>query len=80
MSNHIPHFPIGILTHNGQLITAAAVANPAIAARLPVNYTADAIAALALVTTDVGARKMPTANSATSRPPSTPRWTLCKTA
>ena len=35
MSNHIPHFPIGILTHNGQLITAAAVANPAIDARLP---------------------------------------------
>ncbi|MGA2865047.1 MAG: hypothetical protein ABSF95_11245 [Verrucomicrobiota bacterium] len=33
MSNHIPHFPIGILTHNGKLITDAAVANPAVAAR-----------------------------------------------
>src|ERR1039458_7703640 len=35
MSNHIPHFPIAILTHNGKLITDAAVANAAVAARSP---------------------------------------------
>ena len=57
MSNHIPHFPIAILTHNGKLITDAAVANAAVAARLPANYVAVAIAALAKVNADVASQK-----------------------
>src|ERR1017187_5318072 len=58
MSNHIPHFPIAILTHNGKLITDAAVANAAVAARLPANYVTDAIAALAKVNKDVAGQKI----------------------
>jgi hypothetical protein len=57
MGNHIPHFPIAILTHNGKLITDAAVANAAVANRLPANYVTDAIAALAKVKADVGSQK-----------------------
>jgi len=57
MSNHIPHFPIGILTHNGQLIIAAAAANPQIAPRLPETYIADTTAALAKVVSDVSNQK-----------------------
>ena len=57
MSNHIPHFPIAILTHNGKLITDAAVANAAVATRLPANYVTDAIAALAKVNADVASQK-----------------------
>src|ERR1035437_1772146 len=57
MSHHIPHFPIAILTHNGKLITDAAVANAAVAARLPANYVAAAIAALAKVSADVASQK-----------------------
>jgi hypothetical protein len=57
MSNHIPHFPIAILTHNGQLIIAAALANPAVAARLPAGYTATATASLATVNADVASQK-----------------------
>lgn len=53
MSNHIPHFPIPVLTHNGQLIIAAAGANPAVAARLPANYVADALASLAKLNADI---------------------------
>jgi hypothetical protein len=57
MSNHIPHFPTAILTHNGQLITAAAGANPQIAPRLPATYIADTTAALGKVTTDISGQK-----------------------
>jgi hypothetical protein len=57
MSNHIPHFPISILTHNGQLIIAAAVANPQIAPRLPATYIADTTTALGKVTSDISNQK-----------------------
>jgi hypothetical protein len=57
MSNHIPHFPISILTHNGQLIIAAAGANAAVATRLPAGYTATATASLATVNADIAVQK-----------------------
>jgi hypothetical protein len=57
MSNHIPHFPIATLTYNGQLIIAAATANPAIAPRLPATYIADTTTALGKVTTDISSQK-----------------------
>jgi hypothetical protein len=57
MSNHIPHFPIAILTYNGQLIIAAATANPAIAPRLPATYIADATTALNKVNADISSQK-----------------------
>ena len=53
----IPHFPIAILIHNGELITAAATANAPIAARLPDNYIADTVAALGKVTSDLTGQK-----------------------
>jgi hypothetical protein len=56
-SIHIPHFPIATLTHNGQLIVAAAVANPPIASRLPATYIADTTTALGKVTGDISGQK-----------------------
>jgi hypothetical protein len=57
MSNHIPHFPIATLTHNGKLITDAAVANPAVAARLAANYITDTTTVLGKVTGDISGQK-----------------------
>jgi hypothetical protein len=57
MSNHIPHFPIAILTHNAQLIIAAATANAAVATRLPTGYIAATTTSLATVTADVSTQK-----------------------
>jgi hypothetical protein len=57
MSTHVPHFPIAILTYNGQLIIAAATANPAIAPRLPATYIADTTTALGKVTADISSQK-----------------------
>jgi hypothetical protein len=57
MSNHTPHFPIAILTYNGQLIIAAATANPAIAPRLPATYIADTTTSLAKVIADISSQK-----------------------
>jgi hypothetical protein len=57
MSNHIPHFPIAILTYNAQLIIAAANTNPAIAARLPATYLADTTTALNKVNADIASQK-----------------------
>jgi len=57
MSTHIPHFPTAILTHNGQLITAAAAANPPVATRLPASYLTDTTTALTKVTTDLTSQK-----------------------
>jgi hypothetical protein len=57
MSNHIPHFPIATLTHNGQLIVAAAAANPAVAARLAANYITDTTTVLGKVTGDISGQK-----------------------
>ncbi len=39
---HIPHFPIPILIHNGDLIIAAAGNHPQIATRLTDGYLATA--------------------------------------
>jgi uncharacterized protein YccT (UPF0319 family) len=51
------HSRVAILTHNGKLVTDAAVANAAVANQLPANYVADAIAALAKVNADVAGQK-----------------------
>src|ERR1017187_1234825 len=55
--HHTPHFPVAILTHNGQLITAAAVAHPEIAPRLPGTYVDDTTALLQKVTGDITGQK-----------------------
>ncbi len=57
MSTHIPHFPMATLTHNGQLITAAAAANPAVATRLPATYLTDTTTALNKVKADIVTQK-----------------------
>ena len=57
MSKSTPHFPVSILIHNGDLITAAAGANPPIASRLPANYIADSSTALGKVTGDLTSQK-----------------------
>lgn len=51
--NHKPHFPIPVLTHNGNLILAAAQKYPAVAARLPAHYLTETATALAKVPADV---------------------------
>jgi hypothetical protein len=57
MSKNTPHFPVPILIHNGDLITAAAVANPPVALRLPASYMTDTSAALGKVTGDLTSQK-----------------------
>jgi hypothetical protein len=52
-----PHFPVAILIHNGELITAAAAANAPIASRLPANYIADTKTALGKLTSDLTSQK-----------------------
>jgi len=58
MSNPTPHFPIAILTHNGGLILAAALKYPAVAARLPDGYVAQADTLLGKVSGDVSGQKI----------------------
>jgi hypothetical protein len=55
--NHIPHFPLPILTHNGDLIIAAAGNHPEIASRLTGGYMATATALLGKVTSDVSGQR-----------------------
>ncbi len=55
-TNHHFHFPVAILVHNGQLITAAATSNPPVAARLPVGYLPATTAILTGVTTDIASQ------------------------
>jgi len=55
--NHRPHFPVAILTLNGNLILAAAAKRPEIADRLPEGYLADTTAVLTKVTADVSGQK-----------------------
>ena len=57
MSKSTPHFPVSILIHNGDLITAAAGANPPVASRLPANYIAATSTALGKVTGDLTSQK-----------------------
>jgi hypothetical protein len=58
MSNHRPHFPIPTLAYNGNLIVAAGQKYPAVAARLPASYLADAAALLAKIPADVSGQKI----------------------
>jgi hypothetical protein len=57
MNKHTPHFPVPILTHNGDLILAAAKAHPEIGPRLPDGYIAGANTLLTKVSGDVSGQK-----------------------
>jgi hypothetical protein len=54
---HTPHMPTAVLTHQGGLIIAAAIATPAVAARLPANYLTAANTLCTKVATDVTTQK-----------------------
>jgi hypothetical protein len=56
MSQHF-HFPIAILTYNGNLILTAALMHPEVTARLPAGFVAAAAASLTKVTADVTGQK-----------------------
>ncbi len=55
-TNHHFHFPVAILVHNGELITAATTTNPQVVTRLPVGYVADTTVILTGVTTDIASQ------------------------
>jgi hypothetical protein len=57
MSNHRPHFPTAVLTHNGALIIAAAQAHPEIATRLTAAYITAADTLCTKVSGDVSGQK-----------------------
>jgi hypothetical protein len=57
MSNHRPHFPVAILTHNGGLIIAAAKEHPEIATRLTAAYITAADTLCTKVASDVTGQK-----------------------
>ena len=58
MSNHRPHFPLGTLTFNAEIIIAAATKHPEIAPRLPASYLTDTAAVLAKIPADVSGQKV----------------------
>jgi hypothetical protein len=53
-----PHFPITILTYNANLIVAAGLKYPAVAARLPANYLTDTAALIAKIPTDISGHQI----------------------
>ena len=57
MSNHRPHFPVSILTHDGALIIAAAQNHAEIATRLTAAYLTAAAELRAKLAGDVAAQK-----------------------
>src|SRR5437868_3290844 len=56
MSHHF-HFPVAILIHNGELITAAAQRHPEVTKRLADNYLLNVETELKKVSTDITGQK-----------------------
>lgn len=56
--NHKPHCPVSVILYNGDLIAAAGLKYPKVAARLPANYLADTTAALGKLPADVTGQKI----------------------
>lgn len=51
--NHKPHCPVSVLTYNGDLIVAAGLKYPKVAARLPANYLTETTTSLGKLPADV---------------------------
>jgi hypothetical protein len=55
---HKPHCPVSVISYNGDLIVAAALKYPKVAARLPDGYLTEATTALGKLPTDVTGQKI----------------------
>jgi len=56
-NNHKPHCPVSVIVYNGNLIVAAAIKYPNVAARLPAGYVDATTAALAKLPVDAAGQK-----------------------
>src|ERR1035437_2844413 len=56
--NHKPHYPVPVITYNGNLILAAAQKYPKVAARLPASYLTETTTALGKIPADVTGQKI----------------------
>jgi hypothetical protein len=55
---HKPHCPVPVITYNGNLIVAAGLKYPKVAARLPANYLTETTTALGKLPADVTGQKI----------------------
>jgi hypothetical protein len=56
--NHKPHCPVPVITYNGNLIVAAALKYPKVAARLPAGYLTETTTALGKLPADTTGQKI----------------------
>jgi len=55
---HKPHCPVSVISYNGNLIVAAALKYPKVAARLPAGYVAATTTALGKLPGDLAGQKL----------------------
>ena len=56
--NHKPHCPVPVISYNGNLIVAAALKYPKVAARLPADYLTETTTALGKLAADTAGQKL----------------------